>query len=168
MFLRYFRRCEFQRGLYQDLWRNVLWSSHIFFNVILMLRGPVCMLETFVKTHELSHVAPAHRHHPNPNIWGDNFHKLWSSRRSPKKPPSSPKKSTTPTFPLIANFYLYAMRGNNENQMRRRRESWSSRAFWWWMLWRRMTVYRVSCFHHRCHGRHAGTAVPWLRKGLPR
>lgn len=72
--------------------------------------------------HQLSHVAPAHQDHPKPNVWGDNFYKLWSSRWSPKQLPSSPK-STTPTFPLIANFYLYAMRGNNENQMRRRRKA---------------------------------------------
>lgn len=57
--------------------------------------------------------------------------------------PSPPPKSTIPSFPLIANFYLYATRGNNENQMRGK-ESWS-RAFWWWMLRRRMTVYRACC-----------------------
>lgn len=141
--------------------RHVLkyFMFNIFFNVILILwRLSVDVGE--VSKHIKSHMSLQHteiiQNQISKEITSINFghHAEVQKGRLPLQNPPSPR------FPwLLISIYMpwgeiMKTRWGGGGKLKQ--------AFWWWMLWRRMTVYRVSCSTAA-----VPAAVPWLRRGLP-
>lgn len=107
--------------LFQELYSNVIPLSNSIFNVILILRRPsvdVGAVSKHINSRMPLQQTELIQNQISAEITSVNFGHYTEVQKA-----ALISKAHDPHVSLIANFYLYAMRGNNENQMRRRRKA---------------------------------------------
>lgn len=142
-------------------WTQMFYSYLIYFflNVTLILWRPSVDVGAFSK-HINPRMSLQHWDHPKPNTSEEITSINFGHRAEVQKSRLPLRNPPPPHFHwLLISIYMpwgeiMKTRWGGGGKPRQ--------AFWWWMLWRRMTVYRVSCSTAA-----VPAAVPRLRKGLP-